>query len=93
MLFVGFRWMSSYHPIFNISKKNWQVKEAHPDVMNLIYDNHQFFNARCTPPEDPPNASHTDFNLFDPSGGNHYYLMVPGHYSSSMIAVSQLVPD
>ena len=87
-MFVGFRWLSSYHPIFNISRRNWQVKEAHKDVMNLIYANSTFFDARCFPPEDQNNATHLDYNLFDPAGGPHYYLMEPGHYSSSMRSIA-----
>ena len=45
-IFIGFRWQSSCNLLHNVCKENFQVNDADPRVMELLYVNSEYFNAR-----------------------------------------------
>ena len=65
-IFTGFCWQSSCNPLHNMCKENLQVKDADPHVMELLYENSEYFNARM----DFSTAQeliYKEFNLFRPT--------------------------
>ena len=77
IIFTGFRWQSSCNPLMNMCKQNFQVKEADPRVMQLLYENGDFFKARMRFPE-AEELTYRDFNLFQPSVNNYFEMGTPG---------------
>ena len=66
-----------------MNKKNWVVKEAHPKLMILLFENASFFSARAVLPDDLHGMTHEHFNLFDPTGGPHFAHGMIGSYKPS----------
>ena len=83
-IFTGFRWTSSIDAIVRMSDENFEVKDADPRVMKLLFQNAEYFGARAWLPIDVDNATHREYNLFNPSGTIYHAIMKPGSYSSGM---------
>ena len=88
IIFTGFRWQSSCNPLMNMCKQNFQVKEADPRVMQLLYENGEFFKARIRFPE-AEELTYRDFNLFQPSVNNYFEMGTPGSYMSRIETVEE----
>lgn len=88
IIFTGFRWQSSHNPLMNMCKENFQVKDADPRVMKLLYENSNYFNAWSCLPEDGE-MSYRDFNLYQPSCLHYFERFVPGSYFSRNSTVEE----
>ena len=80
-IFTGFRWQSSCNPLHNMCKENFQVKDADPRVMELIYENSEYFNARVEHPIAQV-LTFREYNLYRPSWSDYHPRGEPGHYMS-----------
>ena len=80
-IFTGFRWQSSCNPLHNMCKENFRVKDADPRVMELLYENSEYFNARMDFPT-AQELTYREFNLFRPTWSDYHPRGEPGHCMS-----------
>ena len=49
-VFTGFRWASSIDALINMSTENFEVRDADPRVMKLLFQNAEYFGANARLP-------------------------------------------
>ena len=62
-------------------KENFQVKDADPRVMELLYENSEYFNAHMDFPT-AQELTYRKFDLFRPTWSDYHPRGEPGHYMS-----------